>query len=246
MPEESTANGSATAAVEAKSRRHSAAHYRRLSSQLPCSPYAHAHAEVHRRLPQLFSETPSRRAAADHEQHGSEVDEESDGDADESHKRSKEEQDIISRRASVPDNFLGRVSSYNRLMHAHTKSQLNAPRNGTLPSYRRTMHAFTLNQLNHHRTLGVGITQSAPSTAVTSPVQAPAVPSKICTRLNRLNFDEIPHAPSNTPEQSTVRQPEDEDVDMDLPRGILNRRSVTEPLPREHVTAVKVRDFAGR
>lgn len=40
-------------------------------------------------------------------------------------------------------------TSYSRLMHAYTKSQMTSPHTGTIPSYTRTMHAFTLAQLNH-------------------------------------------------------------------------------------------------
>ena len=131
--------------------------------------------------------------------------------------------------------FLGRVHSYNKLMHAHTKTQLDSLHTGTLPSYNKTMHAFTLNQLNQYRRLSKSETNSprlAPKRSL--------LHSKMCTELSRLNLEELPHGPSNTPEQGHYRLQNVHGIDFRR----LRRRSLTEPSIARDFAKVKSRDVA--
>ena len=154
---------------------------RRRSCQIPVGP----HETVHRRLPHLF---------------GGRVPGSSSNSSDDA---SDDEEDLEDRR----ENFLGRVHSYSKLMHAHTSYQLSSLSTGTLPSYTKTMHAFTLNQLNHHRNVAhCKATQSAKNSPQLSTASLRGVagqhvmlPSKVCTGLDKLTLDDAPHAPSNTP-----------------------------------------------
>lgn len=127
--------------------------------------------------------------------------------------------------------FLGRVHSYSRLMHAHTKSQLARPRVATLPSYQKTMHAFTLNQLNDHRRASVS-ENSSPRIA----------PPKMQVELSKLTLDEVPPAPGNTPEVGSRRG---ESAVQGIDFRKLKRRSLTDPeAVRGVVAGIRARDFA--
>lgn len=116
-------------------------------------------------------------------------------------------------------------------MHAHTKSQLESPSNGTLPSYTRTMHAFTLNQMKHHET---AIKSATNSPQLGARNRHAMLPLKVCSELGKLSLDELPHNPSNTPVYGHRINP----VRMQ------KRRSVTEPMPRDFAMSVQSRDFA--
>ncbi|KAI7277192.1 hypothetical protein KC335_g16 [Hortaea werneckii] len=109
-------------------------------------------------------------------------------------------------------NFLGRVQSYSKAMHAHTTFQLGSLSRGTLPSYTKTMHAFTLNQLNHH--FNEGTTKSATNsprldasksrdTTLLGPGgRTVMLTHKVWSDLSKLGFDEAPRGPSNSPVRS--------------------------------------------
>lgn len=135
--------------------------------------------------------------------------------------------------------FLGRVHSYSRLMHAHTRSQLARPATGTLPGYNKTMHAFTLNQLKASET------QSERS----SPQMAGVGSAALQVELGRLVLDAVPPAPGNSPEIAG-RVGGGEERGESHVHGIdwrkLKRRSVTDPemVRRAGASAVRVRDFA--
>lgn len=198
-------------------------HSRRRSTQLPPSP----HDSVHRRLPSFFSGlvprsgsnsenvSPDAKSSDEEDEPGEDTE-----DADE-----------------PPANFLGRVYSYSKLMHAHTRSQLASPTTGTLPSYTRTMHTFTLNQLNHQKIMTKSTTNS-PQLAVPGGRNI-MFPRRLCAALGKLSLDELPHNPSNTPEQGGQ-----------LPRRYaeaqrMRKRSLTEPVPRNFaVSRVARKDFA--
>ena len=188
---------------------------RRRSVQLPLGPYV----PVHQKLPNLFGcQLPP----------SPEVD--NDGD-DASDGRSTPDG------AEQHENFLGKVQSYSKLMHSHTKFQLSSPSINTLPSYTKTMHSFTLNQLNHHNDLSKS-ERSGPHRGV-SDRQVP-LPMQVCTELSELSMDEVPPAPFNTPEPSA----RNEAHEMDLRRT--KGRSLTEPIPRDFAVGSKTRDFALR
>jgi hypothetical protein len=102
--------------------------------------------------------------------------------------------------------FLGRVTSYSRLMHAHTQSQLDSPSTGTLPAYSKTMHAFTMNQMHSHRSKS---DTSSPQIGSKLAI----MPSKVGSRMKGLNFYELPHGPSNMPEKDEM----DEKIEAGLP-----------------------------
>jgi hypothetical protein len=131
--------------------------------------------------------------------------------------------------------FLGRVDSYNRLMHAHTKNQMQSPGTGTIPTYTKTMHAHTLNQLSEHR-------RKSKSEASSPRVQSRQVmlPLKVCQELSKLDLDEVTPAPVNTPEQPTHTLPPVIGIDF----GKLRRRSLTTPSAARDFAAVEARDFA--
>ncbi|KAF2772834.1 hypothetical protein EJ03DRAFT_348359 [Teratosphaeria nubilosa] len=139
------------------------------------------------------------------------------------------------------ENFLGRVQSYQKLIHAHTKSQMRSPASGTLPSYTRTMYVHTLNQLNVHKNSAISAMASADD-GLTRGVAGRHVmlPYKICTALDKLGRDEVPAGPSNSPEQTS------EGI-AKLKESLQHRRqrSLTEPVPRDFAmtSAVKTRDF---
>lgn len=138
---------------------------------------------------------------------------------------------------------LGRVHSYSRLMHAHTKSQLSRPTVGTLPSYQKTMHAFTLNQLNTHRR--VSQTRSETSSLHVGARGGLATPPKLQVELTNLMLDEVPRAPGNTPKRDGVVTSRIGDVHgIDFRK--LKRRSITDSeLVRGIVSSgIDIRDFA--
>ena len=169
---------------------------------------------VDKRLPQVFSETVPGE--------------------DDDHRHRQESMDAESE--EPPPGFLGRVESYRRLMHAHTKSQLASPDTGTLPAYTRTMHAFTRNQLHHHRRSS----KSETSSPHIGPKQAILL-SKVRTELTKLSWDELPHGPSNTPEKGL----HDERVGgLSRYEFPARRRSLTEPNAVRDFAVVKQRELA--
>ncbi|EMC92771.1 hypothetical protein BAUCODRAFT_125747 [Baudoinia panamericana UAMH 10762] len=184
-------------------------HSRRRSTQLPPSQHDH----VHRRLPRLFS----GHIPGSNEDGGDESSD--DGSQSEA--------------IELRDNFLGRVHSYSKLMHNHTRLQLESPTGGTLPSYTKTMHAFTLNQLNHHRVTTTTKSLTA-SPWLGSESRQSALPSNVCLCLSKLSLGEVPRGPSNTPEHGL----------KSFEGLMVNRRSVTEPAPRGFAVVVQTRDFA--
>jgi len=194
---------------------------RRRSTQLPLSPGV----EIHRRLTLVFGGTiPGTDDQEDIES------------ADEGEEATPDDNE------ETGSGFLGRVNSYSRLMHAHTRSQLRRPTTGTLPSYRKTMHAFTMNQLNHQR---------ATSHSETSSPHTGAALSMPAVELSKLTLDELPPGPSNTPAQGGrvmlkgVLGGENQFHGIDFRK--LRRRSLTDPeVVRRKQTAsdVSVRDFA--
>ena len=146
---------------------------------------------------------------------------------DEQSPRSNEE-DTDEGRSPSPG-FLGRVHSYSRMMHAHTKSQLARPMISTLPSYQKTMHAFTLNQLKDHRRVSLSETNS-PS----------VVPAKLNLDLSKMVLDEVPPAPGNTPEGQR-----DESIVHGIDFRKLKRRSISDSeAVRGMMAGMRVRDFA--
>lgn len=174
---------------------------RRRSSLAPSTP----HQPVHQRLPRLFSQKgiPGEDSSAD---------ESSENDED-------------------PNSFLGRVGSYSRLMHAHTKSQMGSPA-GTLPSYTKTMHAFTLNQMNDSRRASKSETNS-PHTGM----RQATLPAKVWQELAKLDLDEAPRGPSNTPDVEKHELVRGNDL------GKLRRRSLTAPSVARDFAVVRARDF---
>ncbi|KAK3679392.1 hypothetical protein LTR78_000953 [Recurvomyces mirabilis] len=146
---------------------------RRQSTQIPSSPYH----SVYRQLPHLFSGFCPGNGTDDEDQ------------------ISDDDEEPSPESLAPRENFLGRVQSYSKLMHAHTQSQLASPSVGTLLSYAKSMHAFTLNQLNHSQTT----TQSARNSPQLGPGGRRMVLRRhICEGLKRLNLGETPN-PANTP-----------------------------------------------
>ncbi|TKA81373.1 hypothetical protein B0A55_02074 [Friedmanniomyces simplex] len=181
---------------------------RRSSSQLPLSPYR----EVHNRLPRLFSgHVPGVRSRADAgDDDGSSSDNDEPGDG---------------------ENFLGRVQSYSKLMHAHSEAQLRRPSISTLPSYARTMHAHTMNQLSHHHKLATQSATNSPQLGIGG--RTMMLPRQVCTELSRLSMEEVPN-PSNTPEVSH----------QGADARWVRKRSVTEPVSGVFAGSVTRKDFA--
>ncbi|KAH9844806.1 hypothetical protein Tdes44962_MAKER01353 [Teratosphaeria destructans] len=139
------------------------------------------------------------------------------------------------------ENFLGRVQSYQKLIHAHTKSQMRSPTSGTLPSYTRTMYVHTLNQLNVHKNAAISAMASADDGLARGVAgRHMMLPHKICAALDQLGRDEVPAGPSNSPEQTS------EGIAR-LKASLQHRRqrSLTEPVPRDFATTgtVQTRDF---
>ncbi|RMY68352.1 hypothetical protein D0863_07180 [Hortaea werneckii] len=106
-------------------------------------------------------------------------------------------------------NFLGRVQSYSKAMHAHTTFQLGSLSRSTLPSYTKTMHAFTLNQLNHH--FNEGTTKSASN----SPERGTSKPREVSDN------DETSQAPNL--QSNMTPQSETPDLMQTLPPELRNR-----------------------
>ncbi|RMY39187.1 hypothetical protein D0866_02094 [Hortaea werneckii] len=173
-------------------------------------------------------------------------DPETDSDDDYSDDEGEDSSDEIADRRR---NFLGRVQSYSKAMHAHTTFQLGSLSRGTLPSYTKTMHAFTLNQLNHH--FNEGTTKSASN----SPERGPSKPRgtmllgpggrtvmlthKVWSDLSKLGLDEAPRGPSNSPVRRCSPH-----FRPGVDTGHLRRRSLTDPVPRGYAVGVDMRDFA--
>jgi hypothetical protein len=147
---------------------------------------------AHRHIPHLFAgHIPSSRIANE------ELD--SEGDDDVHHDQVTEG----SPESGSPDNgsnFLGRVQSYSKLMHAHTKAQLEI---GTLPSYTKTMREHTLKQLDAHKQATGNTASHSPQLGLNG--RHMMLPLKICTELTKLSLDEGVKGPSNTPEQKGHR-----------------------------------------
>ncbi|KAK5137459.1 hypothetical protein LTR08_008437 [Meristemomyces frigidus] len=183
---------------------------RRRTTQLPLGPYE----AVHRKLPSLFSCQMSASPEGD-----------DDGSQDGTSPDENERQ----------ENFLDRVHSYSKLMHAHTKCQLGSPATGTLPSYTKAMHAFTLSQLNQHKDVSKS-ERSSPQLGASG--RHIHLPVKVCMELSKLSLDEVPAAPSNTPEPGETRDMHGTHLRK------MKRRSLTEPIPRDFVLASKCRGFA--
>ena len=184
---------------------------RRRSSQISNTPPE----QVHRRLPRLFSgqvtpESEDELTNFDQDKDESRVEAESPG-------------------------FLGRVDSYKRLMHAHTKTQMKSPTTGTVPSYKKTMRAFTLNQLQRHRRASKSKT-SSPQIGERQVIP----PTKLRIELLKLSEDEHPHGPSNTPERDDDKVEDVQGIDFRK----LRRRSLTDPTVSRDFVEVKSRDFA--
>ena len=142
--------------------------------------------------------------------------------------------------------FLGRASSvtsfssldsYNRLMHAHTKSQLDSPGMGTIPTYTKTMHAHTLHQLHQHR-WGSSWSEAGNSRRGSKQLLLTA---KVFGELEKLGLDDVPAPPLNTPEPGSGRA---EAVVVGLDFGKLRRRSLTTSYGVRDYAAVEARDFA--
>ena len=131
--------------------------------------------------------------------------------------------------------FLGGVTSYSRLLHAHTQSQLDSPSTGTLPAYSKSMHAFTINQLRSQRSKSETSSPDLRSKLATTP-------SKLRKRPKELNLDEIPHGPSNTPEKDGVNEKIELDKTLESPVG--RRRSLTDPSAVKDFAVIKDRDLA--
>jgi hypothetical protein len=133
--------------------------------------------------------------------------------------------------------FLGGVTSYRRLMHAHTKSQLDFPSTGTLPAYTKTMHAFTMNQLQDHR--------QGSKSETSSPHIGPRIaimPSKMRSELTKLSLDEVPHGPRNTPERGVLEDKIECVMGIEVLDG--RRRSLTEPNAMRDFAAVRARELS--
>lgn len=143
-------------------------------------------------------------------------------------------QDSHAEDAEPSADFLGRVGSYNRLMAAHTKSQLDSPGTGTIPTYTKTMHAHTLHQLTDHRRLSKSEASSP------HPIAGQAMlPGKISGELTTLASGAQP--PLNTPDQ-TARKVEPVLLGIDF--GKLRTRSLTTPYAARDFAAVEATDFA--
>ncbi|KAK5125764.1 hypothetical protein LTR85_012040 [Meristemomyces frigidus] len=184
---------------------------RRRSMQLSPTPLD----KVHQRLPYLFTGTVPGSVPDGDEDDGSD-----NGDEDTAEESERQE------------NFLGRMQSYSKLMHAHTLFQIGSPGTRTLPGYTRTMHAFTLNQLSDHRRVSRSEV-SSPQLGIGG--RHMLLPLKVCTELNKLSLDDPP-APSNTPKVGHGNIHE-------MDRRSMRRNLVTQPLPRDCVASVASRDF---
>lgn len=195
-----------------------------------------AHYDVHRRLPSLCSDrVPGTQDSDSPGSDATSIPDEVLGGSGEEHP------DAVAQRERQA-NFLGRVDSYSRLMHAHTRFQLGGPTINTLPSYSRTMHAHTLNQLHAHGsdTETVTLAQAEPTALLSR---------QIPTTLARLHLEEPP-APNNTPVTGTVIVPglsgtssgllgglSGEWTQSGLDMGKLRKRSTTDPVPRDFAYA---------
>ena len=190
-------------------------HLRRRTTQLPAKD-----SPVHTRIPRLFSNYGARSStdSRDDSRGGEESEEEEDGNGD----------------------FLARATSYSRLMHAHTKGQLDRPGVATLPSYTRTMHVFTLNQLNHMEN-SFGTTKSETSSPHIG-AKMTALP-RVSAELGRMTLEEEPQGTLNTPEAPLRAPINDLAVAIPVPTQAQRKRSVTEPAPREYM-APKAIDVA--
>ncbi|EME88620.1 uncharacterized protein MYCFIDRAFT_79974 [Pseudocercospora fijiensis CIRAD86] len=117
--------------------------------------------------------------------------------------------------------WLGRVNSYNRMMHAHTMYQMEGK---TMPGYKKTLHAFASpqNQEDVHGTASKSET-SSPHLGARRGVW----PSPVSAQLSQLTIDDAPIPPANSPspEQQHVHRPPSI-------RGLKPRRA-TEPVPRD-------------
>lgn len=126
------------------------------------------------------------------------------------------------------DSLLLRVHGYSRVMHAHTKWQMDFFSINSIPSYQRTMHAFTLNQFNHHRN------SSSTKSETSSPhieAQQAMLPSLVCADPT---IDGAPAPPCNSPspehcEQRVARS------------GCKPPRRDNEPVPRDFAAVRRVR-----
>ena len=204
------------------------------AQRLSAQSYASSHDRVHKRFPLLFTEQISRpNNPNQNEEDGEERDSPHGLQAYEAH------------HAESSAGFLGRVNSYNRLMHAHTKYQMDMPASGTLPSYSKTMRDFTLRQLDQHRLHSRSET-SSPHTEVKLAVRladrCPVNPAKMIHELGELRLEELPSTPVKSPESTIARKQRDL-LGIDFRK--LKRRSITEPYVARDSTTVKYRDFAG-
>lgn len=181
--------------------------------------------DLHRKPPRLF---PNRRSPT------------SDPD-DSNHARSGQDDGSD---AELSSGFLGRehsltsissMDSYSRLMHAHTKSQMDSPGMGTLPTYAKTMHAHTLVQLSEHRRRSRSEANSP--TLFSGETMLPA---EICPELTRLRTGRVPAPPDNTPDNPFGKVEKGPAVES----GKLRRRSLTTPYAARDFAVVERRNLA--
>lgn len=181
--------------------------------------------ELHRRLPRLFSD---RRSPTSEPDDSNSVQSTQDDGSD-----AERSPGFLGREHSLTS--ISSMNGYSRLMHTHTKSQMDSPGMGTIPTYAKTMHAHTLVQLREHRrasrseanspTLGSGMAM---------------VPTKVCQELTRSRIDDVPAPPDNTPDHPFAKV--ETVVRSDL--GKLRRRSLTTPYAARDFAVIAGRELA--
>lgn len=117
--------------------------------------------------------------------------------------------------------LFGRVHSYSRLMHAHTKVQIESNKRNDI-----AMAA----KLNNSR--AVSRTRSETSSPHIGAKQA-ILPSPVCAELQQLTIDEAPVPPCPPPENGHRQEPP-----IAVKRG-MKQRSTTQPIPRDFAVSAK-------
>ncbi|CAK3822326.1 Hypothetical predicted protein [Lecanosticta acicola] len=122
-----------------------------------------------------------------------------------------------------------RVHSYSRMMHAHTRQQIDhmsSPKPHSLPNYQKSMHALTLDQIKlpHNSIVAHRRVSSGETGSLHIKAQQSILPSPVCVDLNQLTIDEAPVPPCNSPSPG-------ERILIDERKG-MRGRSTTQPVPR--------------
>jgi hypothetical protein len=146
-------------------------------------------------------------------------------EGEEEHEHCESEREALTGEESRKSKLTG-ISSYSRLMRAHTQWQMES---STVPNYPKTMHVFTLNQLHTQSNMSKSETSSPHLRA-----QQALLPSPDWAGLDRLKIDDAPIPPTTSPSHERAPPPAKHHG------GGMRARSTTQPAARDFAVSRRV------